>query len=104
MSTEDFAELYERHVGKVVSGDIGAALADIAEENLATAFDGVVVPRAAVDAFEIKNVRVEGGAGIGETVYQTADGPIGLRSIWETRDGRWKAVALENFPVAGTLS
>ncbi|MET7773213.1 hypothetical protein [Nocardia sp. NPDC005366] len=102
MSAEDFREVYERHVGHVVSGDMKAALADMVQENLATVFDGVTVPRAAVDGFEIKDVRAEGDLGIGETVYATPDGVIGLRSIWELRDGQWKAARLENFPATGT--
>ena len=32
------------------------------------------------------------------TVYDMGDRSIGLRSIWELRDGRWLAAKLENFP------
>lgn len=101
MSAEDFRALYERHVGYVVAGDMKSALADMVQENLPAVFDGVTVPRGAVDGYEIKAVRAEGGKQIGETVYDTPDGVIGLRSIWELRDGSWKAAALENFAVPG---
>ncbi|ORL16001.1 hypothetical protein [Prescottella equi] len=101
MSAEDFRTLYERHVGYVVSGNMKAALADMVQENIPAVFNGVSVPRGAVNAFEIKDVRVEGDRQIGETVYETPGGVIGLRSIWELHDGQWKAAALENFPVTG---
>lgn len=101
MSAEDFRTLYERHVGYVVAGDMKAALADMVQENLPAVFEGVTVPRGAVNGFEIKSVRAEGEKQIGETVYDTPDGVIGLRSIWELRDSTWKAAALENFPVPG---
>ncbi|WP_328395879.1 hypothetical protein [Nocardia sp. NBC_00416] len=98
MSEEDFRALYERHVGHVVSGNMKAALADMVRENLPTVFDGVTVPRGEVNSFEIKDIRAEGDKQIGETVYDTPEGVIGLRSIWELREGAWKAAALENFP------
>lgn len=101
MSIEDFRALYERHVGYVVSGDMKSAIADMVAENLPTVFDGVVVPRGAVDGHEIKDVRAEGDLRIGETVYNTPKGVIGLRSIWELHDGSWKAARLENFDAAG---
>ncbi|MGW5383096.1 hypothetical protein [Nocardia sp. NPDC003963] len=101
MSAEDFRTLYERHVGHVVTGDMKAALADMVQENLPAVFEGVTVPRGAVNGYEIKAVRAEGDKQIGETVYDTPAGVIGLRSIWELRDGVWKAAALENFPVPG---
>ncbi|MEU4311045.1 hypothetical protein [Nocardia sp. NPDC024068] len=101
MSEQDFRALYERHVGHVVTGNMKAALADMVPENLSTVFDGVTVPRGAVNGFEIKDVRADGDKQIGETVYDTPDGVIGLRSIWELHDGVWKAAALENFPAAG---
>ncbi|NDZ95836.1 hypothetical protein G3I13_06360 [Streptomyces sp. SID6673] len=99
MSDKDFRELYERHVGYVISGDMKSAIADMVKENLPTVFDGVVVPRGEVNSGEIKAVRREGERQIGETVYVTPDAVIGLRSIWEHRDGRWQAAVLENFPV-----
>ena len=101
MAAEDFRTLYERHVGYVVSGDMKAAIADMVPENIPAVFEGVTVPREAVSGFEIKDVRLEGERQIGETIYDTGDGRIGLRSIWELRDGQWKAAALENFPVPG---
>ncbi|WP_068268924.1 hypothetical protein [Aldersonia kunmingensis] len=101
MSGEDFRALYERHVGYVVSGNMKAAIADMVQANLPTVFDGISVPRGAVNGFEIKDVRSEGDRQIGETVYDTPEGVIGLRSIWELHDGQWKAAVLENFPVPG---
>ncbi|OBA51192.1 hypothetical protein A5780_30140 [Nocardia sp. 852002-20019_SCH5090214] len=101
MPDQDFRELYERHVGAVASGDFTAALADMVQENLPTVFDGVSVPRGIVNGVEIRDVRVVDGKQIGETVYTTPEGVIGLRSIWELREGQWKAAALENFTVSG---
>ena len=101
MSVEDFRALYEQHVGYVVSGNMKAALGDMVRENIPQVFDGVDTPREATKGFEIKDVRAEGDLMIGETVYDMGDHSIGLRSIWERRDGRWLAARLENFP-AGT--
>ncbi|WP_067680068.1 hypothetical protein [Nocardia miyunensis] len=101
MSDQDFRELYERHVGKVASGDFKGALADMVQENIPAVFEGVTVPRGTVNSFRIQDVRAEGGKQIGETVYDTPKGVIGLRSIWELHEGVWKAAALQNFPVSG---
>ncbi|MFF3573674.1 hypothetical protein [Nocardia jiangxiensis] len=101
MPDQDFRELYERHVGTVADGNFKAALADMVQENIPAVFEGVTVPRGVVNSFRIQDVRAEDDKQIGETVYDTPDGVIGLRSIWELRDGVWKAAALENFPVSG---
>ncbi|MFF0501383.1 hypothetical protein ACFYU5_33655 [Nocardia aobensis] len=101
MPDQDFRELYERHVGAVAKGDFKAALADMVQENLPAVFDGVTVPRGEVHGFRIHDVRADGDKRIGETVYDTPEGTIGLRSIWELRDGAWKAAGLENFSVTG---
>ncbi|AHH19861.1 hypothetical protein NONO_c50770 [Nocardia nova SH22a] len=101
MSEQDFREVYERHVGAVAKGDFKAALADMVQENLPAVLDGVTVPRGVVNGFEITDVRAEGDTRVGETVYDTPEGVIGLRSIWERHDGQWKAAALENFPASG---
>ncbi|MCK8673015.1 hypothetical protein ACWDUD_09100 [Rhodococcus sp. NPDC003382] len=98
MSVEDFRALYEQHVGYVVAGNMKAALADMVQENIPQVFDGVDAPRAAAQGFEIRDVRAEGDLMVGETVYDMGDRSIGLRSIWELRDGRWLAAKLENFP------
>ncbi|WHU45571.1 hypothetical protein QNM97_16255 [Gordonia sp. L191] len=97
---DDFRQLYERHVGHVVAGDMAAAVADIAPATLDTIFEGVLVPRRAVESFEIVDVRSEGRRMVGEAVYRGADGIIGLRSVWERRDDSWQAVALANFTPA----
>lgn len=96
---DEFRAVYERHVGYVLAGDVKSALADIVQENLPTIFEGVDFPKGAVDAADIKDVRCEGDRAVGEVLYRTPDRTIGLRSIWERRDGAWKSVALENFPV-----
>ncbi|MFC8529891.1 hypothetical protein [Nocardia sp. NPDC057227] len=99
MSLEEFRVRYEAHVGKVAAGDTAGAIADMVQANLGTVFDGVTVPRGAVTGAEVRDVRAEGETRIGEAVYRTPEGPIGLRSIWENHDGVWLAAALQNFPV-----
>ncbi|WP_067856149.1 hypothetical protein [Nocardia shimofusensis] len=99
MSLEEFRTRYEAHVHKVAAGDTAGALADMVPEKLATVFEGVTVPRGAVTAVRVRDVRADGDTRIGEAVYTTADSVIGLRSIWENHDGVWLAAALENFPV-----
>ncbi len=95
----DFRARYERHVQFVLEGDVRSALADMVQENLPRVFEGVTVPGKNVVSLRIADVRKEGGVWIGETVYTTTEGRIGLRSIWESHDGVWLAAALENFPV-----
>ncbi|MCG7631280.1 MULTISPECIES: hypothetical protein [Gordonia] len=94
---DDFRVRYEHHVGHVVAGDMKAAVAEMIQENIPAVFDGVDVPRGAVDAHRIVGVRADGDRMVGETVYTTEGREIGLRSIWERRDGEWLAGALENF-------
>ncbi|OUC80742.1 hypothetical protein [Gordonia lacunae] len=94
---DDFRARYEQHVGHVVEGDMKAAVAEMIQENIPAVFDGVDVPRGAVDAHRIVGVRADGDRMIGETVYTTEGREIGLRSIWERRDGNWFAGGLENF-------
>ncbi|WP_439031517.1 hypothetical protein [Gordonia terrae] len=94
---ENFRRRYERHVGHVVAGEFKASLADMIPENLPAVFDGVDVPRGAVDGHRIVGVRADGDRMIGETVYVIEGREIGLRSIWQLRDGEWYAGALENF-------
>ncbi|MET8430443.1 hypothetical protein [Nocardia sp. NPDC004860] len=101
MSIEDFRTVYERHVGLVVAGDTKSILADMLPENLSTVFTGVEVPRTPVSAARIVGVTDEGDTRIGEAIYTTADGDIGLRSTWQNHQGRWLASALENFSVEG---
>ncbi|MBL7487640.1 hypothetical protein I6A60_19350 [Frankia sp. AgB1.9] len=95
----EFEALYRRHVELVLAGDLEAVLADMV--NLPRIFEGVTVPRK-VDAYTIMEIGSEGETCVGETVYDTPTGRIGLRSIWELRDGAWKAAALENFPPPAT--
>ncbi len=94
---DDFRARYERHVGHVVDGNMKAAVAEMIQDNIPAVFDGVDVPRGAVDAHRIVGVRADGDRMVGETVYTTEGREIGLRSIWELRDGDWFAGALENF-------
>ncbi|MDV2476241.1 hypothetical protein F8M49_14415 [Rhodococcus zopfii] len=99
-SVAAFRDLYERHVNHVAAGRMSDAIADIVRENIPQVFEGVDVPRAAVAGFAIKDVRSDGERMVGETVYDLGDRSVGLRSIWEFRDGRWLAAELENFPAA----
>ncbi|NMO03706.1 hypothetical protein HH308_21040 [Gordonia sp. TBRC 11910] len=102
---DEFTQLYERHVGFVRTGDMRSALADMAPDRLPTVFDGVDVPRSPVERAEIVNVYADGDRRVGEAVYHLASGPLGLRSTWELREGRWLATGLENFsPDPGSAS
>ncbi|ROO85285.1 hypothetical protein EDD29_2827 [Actinocorallia herbida] len=95
----EFRARYERHTQFVLDGDLKSALADMVQENLPKVFEGVRTPGKGVSARRIVDVRREGDTWIGDTVYTTPEGLIGLRSIWELRDGVWLAAALANFPV-----
>ncbi|MFS2294265.1 hypothetical protein FHX41_3443 [Actinomadura hallensis] len=95
----EFRELYERHTGYVVEGNVKASLADMVPSVVPAVFEGVVVPRGRATSRTILDVRKEGDRWVGDTVYETPDGPIGLRSYWIMHEGAWRAVELENFPV-----
>ncbi|ADP81404.1 hypothetical protein [Pseudofrankia inefficax] len=95
----EFEALYRRHVEFVLAGDLEAVLADMV--NLPRILEGVIAPRR-VTAYTVMDIRSEGETCVGETVYDTPKGRIGLRSVWELRDGAWKAAALENFPPPAT--
>lgn len=101
MTTEEieFRERYERHVGYVLEGNVKASLADMVQEVIPAVFEGVTVPRGKVNSREIVAVYKKDDKWHGETIYDTPDGLIGLRSIWWWRDGQWLAAELENFPV-----
>lgn len=92
-----FEPVYRDHVAKVVSGDLRGVMADMDPEVLAHVFEGVHVPRGRVSGAEVVSVSVTDGRGVGEAVYRTGDGVLGLRSGWVRRGGRWLADALENF-------
>ncbi|MFG1858277.1 hypothetical protein ACGFJT_41025 [Actinomadura geliboluensis] len=94
-----FRELYERHTGYVLAGDYKASLADMVQSVIPAVFEGVVVPRGKVLNRTIVDVRKEGHRWVGDTVYETPDGLIGLRSFWVLHEGVWRAAELENFPV-----
>lgn len=96
-TTPDFETTYRRHVDGVVAGDMKSVLADMAPGSVPAVFVGVQVPREDVDGAEIVSVRVDGDRGVGEAVYTTPDGTIGLRSGWALVEGAWKADILENF-------
>ncbi|MCF8601984.1 hypothetical protein L5I01_01630 [Gordonia sp. HY442] len=98
---DEFRRIYERHVEHVRSGDMKAAIADMVSENVPAVFDGVDVPRSAAQDAQIVGVRADGDRRIGESVYRMTDRSIGLRSIWESRGGRWLAADLENFEAPG---
>jgi hypothetical protein len=99
MSSEEeaFRQLYERHVGYVRSGDLRASLGDMVPDVIPAVFEGVDVPRARPAAATIVGVYRRGEHWVGETIYDTSDGRIGLRSIWHLHQGQWKAAELENF-------
>lgn len=97
----DFEETYRAHVGRVVSGDLKGSLADMVPGSLPAVFEGVRVPGADVTGVDVVDTRVDGERAIGEAVYATAGGPIGLRSGWALVDGAWLADSLENFDIAG---
>lgn len=99
--TTDFETVYRRHVDRVVAGDLKAVLADMAPGSVPGVFEGVTVPQGDVMSAEVVRAVVEGGRGVGEAVYATAPGPIGLRSGWSIVEGEWKADHLENFEVSG---
>ncbi|GAC68495.1 hypothetical protein [Gordonia soli] len=95
---DEFRARYESHVRRVVSGDMKAAVADMVPDAVPAVFEGVDVPRGAVDDFEIVGVRPDGDRMVGEAVYISAERSIGLRSYWVRYDDDWRAAALENFP------
>ncbi|MGY0540187.1 hypothetical protein ACW14X_21920 [Nocardioides sp. YJ-D4] len=99
-SAPDFETIYRAHVDGVVAGDMKAVLADMAPGSVPAVFEGVQVPGAQVDGAEIRSAVVDGERGVGEAVYTTPDGTIGLRSGWGLVDGVWKADSLENFDPA----
>jgi hypothetical protein len=92
-----FEPVYRDHVAKVVSGDLRGVMADMDPKAVAHVFDGVDVPRGEVNSADVVSVSVCDGRGVGEAVYATAAGFLGLRSGWVRRDGRWLADSLENF-------
>lgn len=96
-----FRQRYETHVGYVLAGNLKASLGDMVPEVIPAVFEGVTVPRGQVDSLEVKAVYKQDGKWYGETVYDTPDGRIGLRSVWWLRDGVWLAAELENFAVEG---
>jgi hypothetical protein len=94
----EFRALYERHTDYVVAGNLKASLADMVPEVIPAVFEGVVVPRGEVNSKNIVDVRKEGDRWVGDTVYDTPEGKIALRSFWVLHEGDWKAAELANFP------
>lgn len=95
---QEFRQLYERHVNYLLQGNVEAALADMVQERIPDVFKGINVPYK-VNALKIIDVRREGDRWVGDTVYDTPKGHIGLRSFWDLHDGKWLAADLANFPV-----
>jgi hypothetical protein len=95
-----FEPVYRDHVAKVVTGDLRGVMADMDPEVLGHVFEGVEVPQGDVSTADVVSVAVVDGRGLGEAVYRTAKGALGLRSGWTHRDGRWLADSLENFDPA----
>lgn len=96
-TSETFQTIYREHVAMVVSGDLKGVMGDMDPAVVGTVFDGVIVPRGAVNAAEVISHAVDGDRAVGEAIYRTAEGSIGLRSGWRLADGRWLADHLENF-------
>lgn len=103
-STEEsqFRERYEKHVGYVMAGDSAAALADMLPGVVPAVYDGVILPGGPLTSL-IVGVYKKAGKWHGETIYDTAAGAIGLRSIWWLHEGEWRAAELQNFPVEGLV-
>lgn len=99
--TTDFEAVYRRHVELVVAGDLKGVLADMAPGSVPAVFDGVEVPQGDVTSARVVRAHAEGDRAIGEAVYTTPGGQIGLRSGWTVLDAAWKADHLENFEVQG---
>ena len=96
--TDAFTATYLRHVAAVHAGDLAAALADMDPAVVPQVFEGVRVPRSEVLSYEVLGTSVDAGVATGTCRYETADGPIGLRSSWRQDGDRWLAYALENVP------
>lgn len=100
-AVDEFRVLYERHVMHVVEGDLKAVMSDMHPACVPVVFEGVELPGRDVDSAAIRSAQADGAAAVGEAVYRTASGAIGLRSFWVWEDARWLAVRLENFPTEG---
>ncbi|MEU1275545.1 hypothetical protein [Streptomyces sp. NPDC005799] len=94
----DFEDVYRHHVAMVLAGELKEVMKDMAPGCVPAVFEGVTVPRDEVSAADVVTARVDGDRAVGEAVYTTPDGPIGLRSGWGLVDGVWQADTLENFP------
>ncbi|HEY9564909.1 MAG TPA: hypothetical protein VIR30_14180, partial [Nocardioides sp.] len=80
----------------VVNGELKAVMADMDPASLPSVFEGVLVPGGDVSSAQVVGVRPDGERAIGEAVYQTPAGAIGLRSGWFHDGTAWKADQLEN--------
>ncbi|MBZ5735302.1 hypothetical protein K8Z61_12430 [Nocardioides sp. TRM66260-LWL] len=96
----EFEAVYRRHVDLVVRGDTASVLADMDPAGLPGIFTGVQVPRGPVGSARILDMRLEGERAVGECVYVTESGSIGLRSGWR-HEGRWLADRLANIEPPG---
>lgn len=94
---ELFEKTYTHHVAMVKAGDLQGVMADMHPDAVPGVFKGADVPRGEVHETDIRSVRLENGRGVGECVYTTPDGRIGLRSGWVHDGVVWKADSLENF-------
>ncbi|WP_068402981.1 hypothetical protein [Kribbia dieselivorans] len=98
-ASAEFASTYTRHVDLVVAGNLKALLADMLPEKLPTVFEGINTPGKDVVSARIVSMATDGDRSVGEAVYTTESGVIGLRSGWGLVDGAWLADELENFEV-----
>lgn len=92
-----FETVYRRHVSLVQAGDLRGVMADMDPAVVPAVFGGVRTPQGAVSAADIRDARLEGGRAVGECIYTTAEGRIGLRSGWRHDGQTWLADTLENF-------
>ena len=103
MSTADlagFEQTYRHHVDLVKAGDFKGVLADMDPATLPTVFEGVSTPQGEVTGADIRDARLDGERAVGECVYTTPAGEIGLRSGWRHDGERWLADSLDNFDPA----
>jgi hypothetical protein len=96
----EFEQTYRRHVAMVQSGDVAGTLRDVLPTALPALLEGVTLPNGQVIATDIRRIAVDGDRAVGECVYTTAAGRVGLGSYWGYDGGQWLADKLENLETA----
>ena len=95
----EFRELYERHTGYVVEGNVKASLADMVPSVVPAVFKGVVVPRGRATSRTILDVRKEGDRWVGDTVYETPRRPDRAALLLDHARGCLAGRGAEELPV-----